>query len=271
MPFKKGQKAHNFNDLTGLKFNMLTVESFYGIKNQQSYWICKCDCGNEKILPNSSLKRTKSCGCAMKMHYSDLSGFENSDIAVLSFAERRNNRIYWNCKCKHCGNIIQKEGGNIKKGLATCKCIHMKRIGKSNSKPFRDSELYSIWNGMKTRCYNQNEKSYKYYGGRGIIICEEWKNDFMKFYEWALNNGYKTGLSIERKNVNGNYEPCNCIWMTMKEQAKNKTNTIYAELNGEKKRLLEWCEIMGLNPKTVYSRIYQSNMTPEEALLYKRK
>ena len=271
MPFQKGQTAHNFKDLTGERFNMLTVKSLYEIKNNMSHWLCVCDCGKEKILSVSVLKSTKSCGCARKMHYKDLSGYENEDIVVLSFYERRKSRLYWNCKCKHCGNIVQRESANIKKGLATCKCIHKKRIGRSNSKDNRDTEIYSKWCGMKSRCHNQNCKAFEHYGGRGIGVCDEWMKDFNIFYEWSINNGWEKGYSIERKDVNGNYCPQNCEWIPLSEQAKNKTNTIYAELNGKKKRLLEWCEEFGLNPKTVYNRIYQYGMTPEEAITYKSK
>lgn len=271
MPFQKGQKANNFKDLTGEKFNMLTVKSFHEIRNKMSYWLCICDCGTEKIVSVADLKRTKSCGCAKKMHFQDLSGYENEDIVVLSFSERRKGKIYWNCKCKHCKNIVKRETANIKKGLATCKCIHKKRIGASNSKPNRNTEIYSKWCSMKSRCYNQNEKSFEHYGGRGITICDEWLDDFNSFYEWSVQNGWEKGYSIERKNVDGNYCPENCCWIPLNKQAANKRNTFYVELNGEVKRLKEWCEIYELNYKTVYNRIKQCNMTPQEALLYKRK
>lgn len=271
MPFVKGQTAHNFKDLSGERYNMLTVISLEKIDNNMSYWNCKCDCGNEKTLSIADLKRAKSCGCAKRMHYEDLTGYENKDIIVVSFSERRKGRIYWNCKCKHCGNIVQRYATNIKKGLATCKCIRKKRIGEANSKPNRNTEIYSKWSGMKSRCYNKNDTHFKSYGGRGIVICDEWLNNFDGFYNWSVKNGWQKGYSIERKDVNGNYCPENCCWIPMIEQAKNKRNTIYAELNGETKRLVEWCEIMKLNPKTVYNRMYQSGMTPEEALMYKRK
>ena len=78
---------------------------------------------------------------------------------------------------------------------------------------------------MKTRCYNPNYKQAKDYGDRNIVICDEWLNDFMSFYNWAMANGYKSNLSIDRINVNGNYEPSNCRWATAKEQANNKRNT----------------------------------------------
>ena len=271
MPFIKGNPAHNFVDLTGKKYEMLTVESFCKIEKEKSYWICKCDCGNKKILSVSDLKKIKSCGCARKMHYNDLSNYENEDIVVLSFSERRKGKIYWNCKCKHCDNIIQRESTNIKKGLATCKCVHKKRIGKSNRKPNRNTEIYSKWIGMKTRCYNQNEERFDCYGGRGITICDEWLNNFDAFYDWSIKNGWQKGYSIERKDVNGDYCPENCCWIPLIKQAENKRNTIYVELNGETKRLVEWCEILGLNYKTVYSRIKQYGIEPKEALKPKRK
>ena len=78
---------------------------------------------------------------------------------------------------------------------------------------------------MKRRCYNKNNKDYGRYGGRGIVMCDEWKNDFMSFYSWAINNGYRDDLTIDRINNDGIYEPDNCKWVTMKEQAQNRSTT----------------------------------------------
>lgn len=272
MPFKKGQTPHNFKDLTGQKYNMLTVISLHEKVDGKVYWKCMCDCGKETILDTGSLKHaTKSCGCLKHIdRFADLSGYENEDIVVLSFSQKRNGAIYWNCRCKHCGEVSVKEATNIKKGLATCKCVHYDRVSEARSKKGRNTEIYSKWIGMKTRCFNNNEKSYIHYGGRGITVCQEWL-DFDNFYEWSLANGYKKGYSIERKNVDENYCPENCCWIPLIEQAKNKRNTLYAELNGETKRLNEWCEIFGLNYKTVYNRINKCGMAPEQALTYKGK
>lgn len=84
------------------------------------------------------------------------------------------------------------------------------------------TKIYKIWYGMKTRCYNKNFKKFNNWGGRGIIVCNEWKNSFLIFNEWALKNGYKEGLSIDRINNNGNYEPTNCRFITIADQQKNK-------------------------------------------------
>lgn len=102
------------------------------------------------------------------------------------------------------------------------------------------TRLYKIFSMMKDRCYNPKSAAYSYYGGRGIAICSEWLDNFMNFYNWAMANGYKENLTIERKDVNGNYEPDNCEWIPQSEQSRNKTNCHYIEYKGEVKTLSEW-------------------------------
>lgn len=116
-----------------------------------------------------------------------------------------------------------------------------------------NTRLYRIWNGMKNRCNNQNRKDYYMYGGRGIFVCDEWQN-FIPFYEWAERNGYSEELTLERIDVNGNYEPDNCIWVTLKEQANNKTTTPYVEYNNELITLKQLSEITGINYQTLFRR-----------------
>ena len=86
----------------------------------------------------------------------------------------------------------------------------------------RENRLKNIWHGMKQRCYNPNRPNYRYYGGRGITICDEWLNSFQAFSAWSMDNGYQDELSIDRIDYNGNYEPSNCRWVSMKGQAENK-------------------------------------------------
>lgn len=107
---------------------------------------------------------------------------------------------------------------------------------------------------MRNRCNNKNEKSYKWYGGRGIKICDDW-NDYGIFFEWAMKNNYKEGLSIERIDVNGNYCPENCKWITMEEQHKNTTRTRIIEYDGKKMSLSDWARYKKIDKVTLYNRL----------------
>lgn len=118
---------------------------------------------------------------------------------------------------------------------------------------------------MKTRCSNPKYEHFASYGGRGIKVCDEWRNDFQSFHDWAMSNGYKEGLTIDRIDVNGNYEPSNCRWASAKEQSKNKRNTLFVTHKGITKTLIEWAEITGIKYQTLVCR-YKSGKTPEEIL-----
>ncbi|WP_462409367.1 hypothetical protein [Neobacillus sp. Marseille-QA0830] len=120
-----------------------------------------------------------------------------------------------------------------------------------------NTRIHSLWRKIKDRCNNPKASNYKNYGGRGIKMCEAWGNDFLSFYKWAIENGYEDHLSIERIDVNGNYEPLNCKWITMNEQCRNKRSTKYAVINGEKKPLIEWAELYGISYKTITTRWYR--------------
>lgn len=132
----------------------------------------------------------------------------------------------------------------------------------------RKHPLYGVWANMKTRCENPNDKHYSRWGGRGIRVCEEW-HDFKRFYDWAISNGYSEGLTIDRIDNNGNYEPSNCRWVTVLEQNQNKRNVILLTHNGETKTCAEWSRMFGLSKNTVYSRFHKG-WTVEQCLFGKR-
>lgn len=140
-------------------------------------------------------------------------------LTVIKFKEiSKDKKAIWYCQCE-CGKIIETSTHSLKSGNSTsCGCSRIK-YKKINER------LYRIWAGIKTRCFNEKKKEYKNYGGRGIKICDEWL-EYKNFYIWAMTNGYKDNLTIERIDVNGNYEPNNCTWITIQEQQKNKRNTI---------------------------------------------
>lgn len=123
---------------------------------------------------------------------------------------------------------------------------------RRNDEPPR---LRGVWQNMRQRCLNPNNRQYRDYGGRGITICDEWRDDYPCFREWALKSGYKQGLTIDRINNDGGYSPQNCRWATFKEQNRNKRTNLNITLNGETKCLIEWVEMFGLNYPLVQVRL----------------
>lgn len=125
----------------------------------------------------------------------------------------------------------------------------MRTHGLSNTK------IYKVYLSMLNRCYKNYDKFYPYYGGRGITVCKEWREDFLAFYDWSMANGYNDGLSIERKDVNGNYCPENCTWITMPEQQRNKRNNVHIFYNGEDMLLVDVAKELGVVPSAISQRI----------------
>lgn len=125
-------------------------------------------------------------------------------------------------KCD-CGNIKQVDLGKLTSGkVKSCGCFNIEKAKTNFLKHgLSGDRIHQIWKGMKKRCYNEKSNNYKNYGARGIKVCDSWKNDFMSFYKWSMENGYNDELSIERIDVNGHYEPSNCKWITNNEQKYN--------------------------------------------------
>ena len=159
-------------------------------------------------------------------------------------------RIMYHCKCD-CGTERDVISGSLSKGQSkSCGCLQ--REWAKNGDGFRrhsmtGSRLHRIWKNMHTRCFNTNNYKYKNYGGRGITICEDWlgKDGFMNFYNWSIANGYDDSLTIDRIDVDGNYEPSNCRWATWDEQSKNKTTSRKITVNGITKTVAEWSDMIG--------------------------
>lgn len=119
---------------------------------------------------------------------------------------------------------------------------------------------------MKTRCYNQNSKWYKYYGAKGVTICDEWLSDSMKFIIWSLDNGYRDDLTIDRINVDGQYSPDNCRWIPRSEQSNNRTFKRLLTYNGETKSISDWSKSTGLPWRVIYCRIHRYGWSVDKAL-----
>ena len=129
-----------------------------------------------------------------------------------------------------------------------------------------DTRLYSIWTDMKRRCYNKNNKRYDRYGKRGITVCDEWKNNFAAFADWANKNGYNDELTIERKSIDGNYEPSNCTFIPFNEQGYNTSRSHFIIINNEKKCISQWAKEYNINPDLIKDRINKLHWDPVEAV-----
>ena len=199
-------------DLTGKRFGKLTIVEYLG----KSYWLCKCDCGNKKVIYGNSLKRglSDSCGCLK--------------------SERLKNKL---------------------------------RIYKNLPYNKEQSRLHKIWQHMQSRCFNKNNNKYHLYGARGIKVCKEWIH-FENFYSWAINNGYKNDLTIDRIDNNGDYKPSNCRWITYKEQNRNRRNNRLITYNNQTKCISEWEEITGL---PLYQRLNKLKWSIEKSFITEKR
>lgn len=185
--------------LEGKRFGRLVaVEEVGRTNNGNAKWLCKCDCGGQKIVASYALRvgRTQSCGCIK---------------AEQSYAQ----------------------GTHHETG----------------------SPIYKLWAGVKNRCYNPNDHKYPQYGGRGITVCDEWKNSYESFRDWCRDNGYEKGLTIDRADVNGNYCPQNCRFTTQKVQQNNRTNNHLLSFRGETHTMAEWSDILGIPYRRLEHRI----------------
>ena len=185
-------------------------------------------------------------------YYFDLIGEKHGKLTIIEIVGRNDkDRMIAKCRCD-CGNECIKEIHEVcADKVGSCGCSRQLYKGiKLRTK----ERLYGIWFGIRERCYNPKEPGYHNYGGRGITVCEEWKNDYSTFRTWALSNGYADDLTIDRINVNGNYEPSNCKWATWVEQCNNKRGNILITYNGETHTATEWSRIVGISPQTIIHR-----------------
>ncbi len=198
------------------------------------------------------------------MNFNDLTGKTIGRLTVLHRGEDKvasngRHRTMWVCRCS-CGNVVtvQADSLNEKHGnTRSCGCL-ASEIARNNHITHGDSSsaLYDVWRGMKTRCLNAENVAYSNYGGRGIKLCEDWENSYESFMNWSMENGYQNGMSIDRIDNDGGYNPQNCRWTSSKEQANSRRTNRVIEYNGESHTLTQWAEILHINPKTLFSRIY---------------
>lgn len=192
----------------------------------------------------------------------DLTG---KKVGFLTVVERgrvlERGHLAWVCECI-CGNVKEIDGQLLRKErVQSCGCKRGELISKVKKKiPEQEKRLYSVWLGMKARCYQKSNQRYDCYGGRGIEVCEEWRKSYASFRDWAMANGYDPdaefgACTIDRIDVNGNYEPANCRWASRSEQANNTRSNRYITLNGETHTITEWSRITGVHRRTIAHRL----------------
>lgn len=255
-------------DLTGEVFGKLTVISRAQDKilpsgYKQVMWNCSCECGNTSVVSGKNLKggSVRSCGCGMRQVKNNLVGKRFERLKVI---EKVKGKILksgfeqqtYKCICD-CGNeTIVSYSALMTGNTKSCGCLFKEDlIDRNTTHGMSSTKLYDVWKGMFQRCYNKYNKSYRYYGGKGIRICDEWKNDFQVFYEWAQLSGYKEGLEIDRIDGKGNYEPGNCKWSTRTEQMNNVSDNKIWEVNGVSHTQAEWSKLFDIDQDLVSGRL----------------
>lgn len=192
-------------------------------------------------------------------------------LTVLSYSHNVGYTRYFLCKCD-CGNqtTVAKNALTTHKQIS-CGCYRKENTKKIHSLPKGYSRLRKILNSMKMRCYNTKSNRYYRYGGRGIKICDEWLNDVESFRQWAINNGYADGLTIDRIDNNCDYCPQNCRWITRSEQSNNTSKSVMIEFNGKCQTLAQWSHELNIPTSTLHNRIRVHGWSIERALTTPRR
>lgn len=195
------------------------------------------------------------------MKFKDLTGQRFGRLTVESRTDDHyypsgRHDVQYICRCD-CGSVVTVLGIHLRsEHTVSCGCYRVETSRDTmTTHGMTGTRLHNIWKNMLERCTNVNHKNYDIYGGRGITVCEEWLNSFESFYEWSMQSGYESNLTLDREDVNKGYCPSNCRWITQKEQCNNTRRNIEVELNGETHTLKQWTEILGLKYGTIVSRV----------------
>ena len=208
---------------------------------------------------------------AGKYNKIDFVGYRHGRLTVISKADH--GITLYKCGCD-CGNEREMTPYYFTRYLS-CGCLekeNRENLGAHNiTHRMTETKLYHTWCKMKERCYNPNIEHYNKYGGRGITICDEWRYSFEAFRDWAYSAGYDETLnrkqqSLDRIDVNGNYDPTNCRWISHKEQCRNRTNNVFLPYNGSLITVAEFCEINGITYSSFVSRRLKKGLTSDRII-----
>lgn len=218
--------TRKLKDLCGMRFGKLLVQREVERKNGYRHWLCFCDCGSEITVYQGNLTSggTNSCGCiSLGRPINDLTGKRFNFLTVIKLSDKKtsNGGVLWDCLCD-CGKTTTVVGSSLlNEDTKSCGCYRSSRMTEQNTKHgMVNTPEWMSWSAMLSRCYNENSIGYKNYGGRGIVVCERWRNSFENFY---IDMGIRPSAdyTLDRKDVNGNYEPNNCRWLDRLSQTRN--------------------------------------------------
>jgi hypothetical protein len=247
------------DNLIGQTFNRLTVVKYAYNKNKHNFWLCRCACGKEVVVEQNKLKsgHTKSCGC---LRIKDLTGQRFGRLTVVGLDSIRNKKSYWLCKCE-CGNECLVRSDLLQcNNTLSCGCYVKDRSLLPLPEYTEEVALKkakSILKGIKQRCYNSNSTKYSIYGGRGIIVCDRWKDKQTGLASFLADMGVPPSHKhqLDRIDNDGSYEPGNCRWVTNQQNNRNKQSDFDVTYKGENKQLGKWVEELDLDFSTTKNRI----------------
>lgn len=250
--------GYGFKPMEGLRFGKLTVVERRGGKT--ALWLCRCDCGTEKIILGTVLRsgKSKSCGCSRydkrPPRYEDISGQTFSYLRAKAWARNSHYGSEWLCECV-CGKERIVRASYLRNGsVRSCGCKTREAIGnRMRRHGMSRSPTWNSWASMRKRCQDKKCSAFWRYGGRGIRVCERW-NVFENFLA-DMGERPTRRHSIERINNNGNYELNNCVWALPIQQANNRSSSLLLSLNGKTQTLTQWASELGIVENTLRGRL----------------
>lgn len=259
-------KKNSFMDIAGQRFGRLVAiahagHTREGMKGRTSFWKCRCDCGNEKIIRAAFLRNglTRSCGCL---------------LAAASVKGRRFGRLLvigqqgTVCRCKcDCGASHSVKSHCLTNGdTRSCGCLQRELFGaRFRTHGDTKSTEHRSWNSAKNRCFNSKNAEFRNYGKRGITMCSKWVKSYSAFLK-DMGRKPTPKHSLERIDVNGNYEPSNCCWATQKQQCNNKRNNRLLTFMGRTQNIQRWSEELGISKSVIWARLDDLDWTVEKTL-----